>query len=319
MQLSNLTAITPGRNGKRSSLVVADGDGHSVTVPLGCWLDEPRLIDELSMYARAAGISLPGELARRPRRPEFPRRARFSNVTIGLVALATAVASMWAFEGEPRGSVTAETLREAAGVTTQPFTPATRSCSISVVPLDRDAEPLVRPLVSDLRRLVPGFSFCATRSFRLDSRTADDDRGQLNGLWATRLLGRSFWQVVGTDPRMVIGVTTHDMFNPLVRELRFVFGIAPSMQAWQSYAVVSTARMGTGPDRRRRLAVMALRYVGRGFFALAPSEHRHSSMRRAIGSLDDLDEMRPILADRRLTAAELADLRRRVLETLNGR
>lgn len=118
---------------------------------------------------------------------------------------------------------------------------------------------------------------------------------------------------------MVIGVTAHDMFTPLSPDWRFVFGLVPFFDQGQSYAVISTARMGNGPPRRRRLDLMALRYVGRGFFRLPTTEDAHGALRAEIRSLEDLDEMRPKLADRPLTATEARALRLRVFESLSAR
>lgn len=199
--------------------------------------------------------------------------------------------------------VTRESIRATAGETSQPFA-RSRACDVYVVPLDRPSKRFVLRLTSSLTRN-HRLSVCRTPSLYLDPRNVDDQRPQLDAQLVFSQLATAFRTIWPQRTSTVLAVTTHDLFSSGRADWRFVFGFAGTVDIPQAYGVISTARMGAGEDRIRRLEVMATRYLGFYYFGLPTNGDPTSALYPTILGLDDLDRLRPEFSSPPPTEAEL--------------
>ncbi len=208
-------------------------------------------------------------------------------------------------------SVTGERVETTLGATIQPFA-ADRACDVYVVAIDSASESEAKRLARAVERRAT-VRACPTSSFRLDSAALDIRREQLDGVVVADQLSLAFQQARGITPTTVLGVTALDMYSSTFASDPFDFGVAKQFPQKQGFAVVSTARMESGEDRFRRLETMAMRYVGLLYFGLPESAISNSALGPAPRSLEDLDRLRPQLADPPPSNAELDALRKEFL------
>jgi len=190
--------------------------------------------------------------------------------------------------------VTRDRVRATAGETSQPFAGAP-TCEIYVVPLDAPSNERTADLTGELATKT-GQRVCTTRSMYLDPRVVDDQRPQLDAQLTFSTVAQAFRAVRANQTSTILGVTELDMFSPDRSSWRFVFGFAGTVDIPQAYGIISTARMGAGQDRARRLETMAMRYIGFYHFGLPESSDPQSALYSTILGLDDLDRMRPEFA-----------------------
>ena len=200
-------------------------------------------------------------------------------------------------------SVTSERVEATLGATAQPFA-ADRVCDVYVVPVDSASQTVAKRLARALPSRVP-VRACATSSFRLDPAALDFRRDQLDGVVVTDQLSLAFQQARGIAPATVVGVTALDTYSSTFATDPFDFGVAKKFPQKQGFAVVSTARMGSGEDRFRRLETMAMRYVGLLYFGLPETPSTTTALGRAPRSLEELDLLEPQLLDPPPSNAEL--------------
>jgi hypothetical protein len=208
--------------------------------------------------------------------------------------------------------VTRDRVRSTAGVTGQPFADSP-ACGIYVVPLDAPSKPRARALTPVLARKTRQ-RVCTTPSMYLDPRLVDDQRPQLDAALTFSTLAQAFRSVRPYRTSTILGVTELDLFSSHRPEWRFVFGFAGTVDIPQGYGIISTARMGSGTDRARRLETMAMRYVGFYYFGLPESTDPRSALYPSILGLDDLDRMQPQFSSPPPTAAALRAARTRFLD-----
>jgi hypothetical protein len=205
--------------------------------------------------------------------------------------------------------VTPRALQERAGETADPFS-GLPAADVFVVPLDRDAETGARAGAERLRGRI-GLRVTATRSFRIDVAALDERRHQLDALALLRQLAPPFRVHYGGAPSLVIGVTSHDVFNPQVPRWRFAFNEL-AYTGPQSYAAISIARLG-GRREDRRVLKFLLRDIGLLYYGLPHSRSRASVLWAPILSLADVDRLGDELGDPPYTRRQLAAARARRL------
>jgi hypothetical protein len=307
--LDELATVYREPAGATPELTLTDLRGAMATIPLGTWTNEPRLIAEIDAAIEATGAKGGTGSPVPVHRPGWITPARVGLLAASAVPLLVFVNEIVRFERvEP---VTAERIEETAGRTTQPFA-GTRPCNVYVVPLDRPSEELANDVSRGLAQrmsLLP----CALPSLRLAAGPLDPAREQVDASVLAGRLGDLFVPVWKDRPSVVIGITEHDMFSSGNPDLRFVFGFSAANPDLQAYAPISTARMGSGEDRLRRLETMAMRYVGLHYFGLETSDDRSSVLYHTIRSRADLDRMRLRFADPELSDGELRQYRARFL------
>ena len=209
-------------------------------------------------------------------------------------------------------AVTAEGVGLTLGATAQPFAPD-RACGVYVVPVDGTSERVAARLVRALPRRVP-VQACATPSFRLDTAAVDHQRRQLDAVIVADQLARAFQDVRGIAPATILGVTSFDMYSSAFATDPFDFGVAKQFsQQKQGFAIVSTARMGSGEERFTRLETMAMRYVGLLYFGLPESSSPTSALAPSPRTLEDLDRLEPNFSDPQPSNAELVAARKEFL------
>lgn len=293
IHLDELASVVWEQDVGPPTLTLSDLRGASVTIPLGTWTDEEQLLEEIESASRAASAS--GSVGhpvpvRKPRWITPARLAALVVTTFSLLALIVGLRS-----SEPAiERVTTERIEATLGGTTSPFA-GSRPCSVYVVPLDRPSEERANDIARALTPLplLP----CAMPSLALDTRALDPAREQLDAPVLAGALSDLFVAEWKERPSTVIGITEHDLFSSADPSLRFVFGFAFGSTARQGFSAISTARMGTGDARMRRLETMAVRYVGLHYFGLEPSNDPSVALYRTISSRADLDRMRSELAD----------------------
>ena len=208
--------------------------------------------------------------------------------------------------------VTAESVALTLGATAQPFAPD-RACGVYVVPVDSASEADAARLARALRRKAP-VQACVTPSFRLDSSAVDHRREQLDTVTVADQLARAFQDARGIAPATVLGVTAFDMYSSTFADDEFDFGAAKQFgQQKQGFAVVSTARMGSGEERFRRLETMSMRYLGLLYFGLPESSDPTSALAPAVRTLEELDLLEPRFADPQPSNAALVAAREEFL------
>jgi len=209
-------------------------------------------------------------------------------------------------------AVTAERVDLTLGATAQPFSPD-RACSVYVVPVESTSEGLAARLARALPRRVP-VQACATPSFRLDHSAVDHRREQIDAVIAADQLARAFQDARGIAPATILGVTALDMYSSAFATDPFDFGAAKQFpQQKQGFAVVSTARMGSGEELFGRVETMAMRYVGLLYFGLPESSSPTSALAGSVRTLEDLDRLEPRFADPQPSSAELVAARKEFL------
>ncbi|MGH3111447.1 MAG: hypothetical protein ACRDQT_11070 [Gaiellaceae bacterium] len=312
VRLRELATVSREVAGAPPTLTLSDLQSGTVTIPLGVWARERRLLDEVHHAITQSGAKGAVGNPVIVRRPAWVAPIRIATPLVMFVAIAVLIARIPESAGEPAlEPVTRERLAETAGLSAQPFA-GTRRCEVYVVPLDRPSEGRARSLARSLRRLLP-VSACPTPSHSLDPEALDGERGQLDGSIIAGQLFNLFLSVWESRPASVVGITQHDLFTSASRELRFTFGFSFRNATPQAFSALSTARMGSSDDRMRRLETMAVRYLGTYHFGLELSDDRESALYHTIRSRDDLDRMRPQLSDPPPTEASLRVARQRFL------
>jgi predicted Zn-dependent protease len=209
-------------------------------------------------------------------------------------------------------AVTAERVELTLGATAQPFA-AGRSCDVYVVPVDASSGELAGRLARALPGRVP-VEACPTPSFRLDPSAVDHRREQLDAVIVADQLARAFQDTRGITPATILGVTALDMYSSAFTSDPFDFGAAKQFrQQNQGFAVVSTARMGSGEERFTRLETMAMRYLGLLHFSLPESSSPTSALVPSVRTLEDLDRLEPRFSDPQPSNAELVAARNELL------
>jgi hypothetical protein len=209
--------------------------------------------------------------------------------------------------------VTRERMRATAGETSQPFA-GSPACDVYVVPLDRPSKRSVRRLASSIAQRHE-LRVCRPPSLYLDVRNIDDQRPQLDAHLVFSQLAQAFRTVWPQRTSTVLAVTELDLFSSSRPDWRFVFGLAGTVEIPQSYGIISTARMGSGDERVRRLETMATRYLGFYYFGLPASSDPTSALYPTILGLGDLDRLRPSFGDPPPTDAELRAARAELLRS----
>jgi predicted Zn-dependent protease len=208
-------------------------------------------------------------------------------------------------------AVTAERVELALGATAQPF--SDRSCDVYVVPVDASSGAVAARLARALPSRVPVES-CVTPSFRLDPSAVDHRREQLDAIIVADQLARAFQDTRGVAPATVLGVTVLDMYSSGFASDPFDFGAAKQFrQQKQGFAVVSTARMGSGEELFTRLETMAMRYLGLLHFGLPESSSPTSALAPSVRTLEDLDRLEPRFSEPQPSKAELVAARDELL------
>jgi hypothetical protein len=293
IHLDELASVRWEHDVGHPTLTLTDLRGASLTIPLGTWTDEERLLEELEAAARAAGASGSVGHAVPVRKPPWIAPTRFAAAAVTALALFALVVELR--DDEPAVErVTPTRIEATSGGTTSPFA-GSRPCSVYVVPLDRPSEERANDIARALTRfpVLP----CAMPSLALDTRALEPEREQLDGSILAGSLSELFVAEWKERPSTIIGITEHDLFSSADPSLRFVFGFAFGNLDLQGFAAISTARMGSGEARMRRLETMVVRYVGLHYFGLEPSEDSTSALYRTITGRADLDRMRPELAE----------------------
>ncbi len=208
-------------------------------------------------------------------------------------------------------SVTSERLQLALGATTQPFAPD-RACDVYVVPVDGWSEGSAARLARALPLRVP-VRACTTSSFRLDLSALDSGREQLDAVVVSDQLARAFQDAKGITPATILGVTAFDIYSSAFAGDPFDFGVAKKFPQKQGFAVVSTARMGSGEELFERLETMAMRYLGLLHFGLSESASPGSALNPSLRSLEDLDLLEPRFSDPQPSSAVLKAARKEFL------
>lgn len=209
-------------------------------------------------------------------------------------------------------AVTGESVELTLGATAQPFSPD-QACGVYVVPVDSTSQAVTARLVRALPRRVP-LQACVTPSFRLDQSAVDHRREQVDAVIVADQLARAFQDARGIAPATVIGVTALDMYSSAFASDAFDFGAAKQFaQQKQGFAVVSTARMGSGEELFARLDTMAMRYVGLLHFGLPESSSPTSALAPSVRTLEDLDRLEPRFSDPQPSNAELVAARKEFL------
>jgi predicted Zn-dependent protease len=208
--------------------------------------------------------------------------------------------------------VTFERVELTLGATVQPFAPD-RACGVYVVPVESTSERLAARLARALPRRVP-VQACATPSFRLDHSAVDHQRHQVDAVIVADQLARAFQEARGIAPATILGVTALDMYSSAFATDPFDFGVAKQFsQQKQGFAVVSTARMGSGEELFGRVETMAMRYVGLLYFGLPESSSPTSALAPSVRTLEDLDRLEPRFSDPQPSNAELIAARKEFL------
>jgi predicted Zn-dependent protease len=209
-------------------------------------------------------------------------------------------------------AVNAERLELTLGATGQPFAPE-RACGVYVVPVDNASERVAGRLARALPRMVP-VKACATPSFRLDPSALDHRRKQVDAVIVADQLARAFQDARGVAPATILGVTSLDMYSSAFAIDPFDFGLAKQFpDQKQGFAVVSTARMGTGAELGKRVDTMAMRYVGRLYFGLPESSSPTSALASSARTLEELDLLEPRFSDTQPSDEELVAAREEFL------
>jgi predicted Zn-dependent protease len=209
-------------------------------------------------------------------------------------------------------AVTAERVELTLGATAQPFAPD-RACGVYVVPVDSTSDGVAARLARALPGRVP-VRACATPSFRLDPSAVDHQREQVDAVIVADQLARAFQDARGIAPATILGVTAFDMYSSAFAADPFDFGVAKQFpQQKQGFAVVSTARMGSGAELFPRLETMAMRYVGLLYFGLPESSSPTSALAPSVRSLEDLDRLQPRFSDPQPSNGELVASRKEFL------
>lgn len=267
-------------------------------------------LEELEPEVAASEEGAPSEAE-----PPPARRRRLVSTAVAIAVFLTVlvvnlVTSDWrSTEIEP---VTPEKVEATAGATTQPF--VGWECDVYVVPMDRPSEERAAGLADALVRRAPVKTACTTTSLRLDASAVNEEREQLNAYSAINQLTRTFQEIWELAPSTIVGITELDSFSPDRPDWRFVFGARGSFNRTQGYGVISTARMGSGDDRFRRLETMAMRYLGFLYFGLPESADTSSALYPTILSLDDLDRLEPAFSAPPPTPAQLRSARQRFVD-----
>lgn len=311
MRLSELASVErePGGVGAPPVLTLIDVHGMSLTLPLARWQGEERLLDAIGAAAAESGASGSVGAPVPVRKPSWITPAK---VVLTVAAFAALVVLVNTYADDPRSgsprAVTPERVAETRGLSTSPFF-ASPGCDVYVVPLDRPSA----ARVAEISQTVWGLSLpaCTTTSYAFAPAALDEGRGQLDTSLLLGGLRNGFRAVWGNRRSTILGITEHDLFNSGDRRLRFVFGTAYHDRIPQAFAVISTARMGSGADGRRHLASMVVRYLGFYHYGLPASSERSSPLYRSINGLGDLDRMRPQLGDPPPSTAELMAARER--------
>lgn len=208
--------------------------------------------------------------------------------------------------------VTAEGVALTLGATGQPFAPD-RACGVYVVPIDSTSEAAATRLARVLPRRAP-VQACVTPSFRLDSSAVDHVRGQVDAVTVADQLARAFQDARGIMPATILGVTAFDLYSSTFPADAFDFGAAKQYpQQKQGFAAISTARMGSGEERFRRLESMAMRYLGLLYFGLPQSSDPTSALAPSVRTVEDLDRLLPRFSDPQPTDVELVAARKEFL------
>jgi predicted Zn-dependent protease len=209
-------------------------------------------------------------------------------------------------------AVTADRIELTLGATAQPFSPD-RACGVYVVPVDNASEGVAARLARALPRMVP-VQACVTPSFRLDPSAVDHRREQVDAVIVADQLARAFQDARGIAPATILGVTALDMYSSTFATDPFDFGAAKQFpHQKQGFAVVSTARMGSGAELATRLDTMAMRYVGLLYFGLPESSSPTSALAPSSRTLDELDLLEPRFSDPQPSDAELVAARKEFL------
>lgn len=294
IRLSELASVSREQEGEAPALTLTDLRGASVTIPLGIWANEDRLLELIELAMKDTGASGTVGPSVPVHTPAWIMPVRIAGVLVSGVSLLVLLDGLPPRGGERVERVTPGRIEETRGRTTQPFA-GSRPCNVYVVPMDRPSEERANDVSRSLAQrlsLVP----CAMPSFAIDVQALDSAREQLDAPFLAGKLSEQFLAVWDDRPSAVIGITEHDQFSSGDPGLRFVFGSA-FRNNLQGFAAISTARMGSGEGRQRRLETMAMRYVGLYYFGLELSSDRSSALYHTIRSRGDLDRMRPEFSD----------------------
>jgi predicted Zn-dependent protease len=209
-------------------------------------------------------------------------------------------------------AVTAERIDLTLGATAQPFAPD-RACDVYVVPVDNASDRIAARVARALPHMVP-VNACPTSSFRLDPSALDHRREQVDAVIVADQLARAFQDARGVAPATILGVTSLDMYSSAFATDPFDFGVAKQFpHQKQGFAVVSTARMGSGAELDKRLDTMAMRYVGLLYFGLPESSSPTSALAPSARTLEELDLLEPRFSDPQPPDAELVAARNKFL------
>jgi hypothetical protein len=311
MPLDELAAVSREPPGARPLLELTDVRGSTLRIPLGSWTDEERLLATLADTAERVGAA--GDVGDPVAAPK-PLWVRPLRISLGLGSFASILVLVYSGSEtlvDAPEPVTPSRIEQTAGRTSAPFA-AVGACEVYVVPLDRPSEPRVADLAPLLVRST-GVDACVTPSFMLDAAVADEGRRQANVSAVVDRLAPSFRSRWGSRSSTVLGITELDLFSPRRPEWRFVFGSTFGFDRVQGYGLVSTARMGTGDARARRLETMAMRYLGFLHFGFSESSDPTSALYSTILGLDDLDRMRLRFSDPPPSVEELRAARARLV------
>lgn len=316
VKLDKLFSAAREPAGARPALALADLEGDTLTIPLGTWKDEERLLTEIEhAIAESQADGSTGEPVPVVE-PAWITPVRYAFIA-AVAGLALLIQSEVSFRGgdEPSAEpVTPARLAETAGRPTSPFV-GSRPCNVYLVPLDTASDERVDDLSRALAvrvSLLP----CAMPSAAIDPQALDAARAQLDGPSLVVDLFDQFVEEWEARPSVVIGVTEHDLFSSDEPAAEFVFGSSVESDALQGFGVISTARMGSGEDLERRLETMAMRYVGLYYFGLEPSDDETSALYHTVATRDDLDRMLPQFADPQPGDDDLRQERARYLANL---
>jgi len=314
VQLHELASVSREQEGEPPALTLTDLCGSSVTIPLGLWAQEDRMLEVIDHARKETGASGGVGHPVHVHKPAWIAPARIAFLLIIAASIVTVVSQLPQDESEPSAElVTPARIAETAGRPTSPFA-GSRPCNVYVVPLDRPSEERANDLARALAERVSLLP-CAMPSAAIDPQALDAGRAQLDGAALAVDLFDLFVAEWEDRPSTVVGITEHDLFSSEERGPSFVFGASFGNDALQGFGVISTARMGTGDGLERRLETMAMRYVGLYYFGLETSEDASSALYHTIMSRDDLDRMRPQFADPQPSDLDLRQARARYLAT----
>jgi hypothetical protein len=305
LMLDELARVSREQPGEAPTLVLDGLRGDRVALPLGVWLAESRLLELVSDAAERVGAA--GDIGS-PVPVSAPMWILPTRVgtTLATMLLIFVIVNLQSGEGISAEPVTPDRVQKTLGRTASPFE-GTPACDVYVVPLDRPTERLASELRAALARRV-AVSTCLTASMQLSASLVDDGRKQLDSFATIDHISPTYRAVWGNAPSTVLGITELDVFGP-GSDNRFSYGGRGSFFRGEGFGVISTARMGSGSSRFRRLETMAMRYVGLLYYGLPLNDDPTSALYSTVDGHVDLDRMRPEFSNPPPSPGELAAAR----------